>query len=385
VDKLSKDVKRGQRAKLQLGWMPGMAPIGYRNFHDLDTGQHIIVPDPKRYDIVKKMWMLMLTGAYSAARVLEIANDEWGLRTPKRPNSGDKPLAYSAIYRMFNNPFYYGWFEYQGTLHQGKHPPMITEEQFWQVQHLLGRKGRPRPKEKMFAYTGLIRCGECGCMITAEEKYKFVKRDGATRRYTYYHCTKKRKQHFTCKQPGIEVEALEKQILDVLEPLSIEQDFLEWGISYLQKLNGQEVSDRKTISASVQGAYESTQKQLDELLNIRLRGLIDDEIFNDKRVALQKERQRLKAKLEDTEGRADRWLELAEGVLRFSYLLSNRFNNASPEEKRVILETIGSNLILKDKKLIFEPVAPYCYVKKSRKIAIWRDAVENVRTFCLSN
>jgi len=43
VDKLSKDVKRGQRAKLQLGWMPGLAPTGYRNFHDLETGQHIII------------------------------------------------------------------------------------------------------------------------------------------------------------------------------------------------------------------------------------------------------------------------------------------------------------------------------------------------------
>jgi hypothetical protein len=388
VDKLSKDVKRGQRAKLQLGWMPGLAPLGYRNFHDLETGQHIIVPDPQRFEMVEKMWLLMLTGAYSAARVLEIAVEEWGFKTPRRSNSGDRPLSYSGIYRILSNPFYYGWFEYNGTLHEGKHPPMINEAQFWQVQHLLGAKGKPRPQDKLFAYTGLIRCGECGCRITAEEKYKALKKEGVLRRYEYYHCTRKRKLGASgkplaaCHQPSIEVAELEKQMHEVLEPMSIEEDFLKWGVSYLRKLSSQEVVDRRAVFVSVQSAYESTQKQLDELLSIRLRGLIDDEMFNTRRVALQKERSRLKERLEDTEGRADRWVELAQGVLRFCYLLRTRFNTASPDEKRVILETIGSNWILKDKTLTFEPVAPYRYIKKSGKISIWRATLNQVHTYC---
>jgi len=384
VDKLGKDVKRGQRAKLQLGWMPGLAPLGYRNYHDLETGQHIIVPDPQRFEMVKRMWTLMLTGAYTASRVLEIATEEWGFKTPRRAKSGDRPLSYSGIYRILNNPFYYGWFGYNGTLYQGKHEPMITEEEFWRVQQLLERKGRPRPKEKLFAYTGLIRCGECGSMVTAEEKFKFIKKEQTTRHYVYYHCTKKRKLHPACKQRCIEVQALEEQMLDILEPLSVERDFLDWGVKYLRELSEQEVTGREAVFASVQSAYESTQKQLDELLSIRLRGLIDDEMFDMRRVLLQKERNRLKVQLDDTENRADRWLELAENVLRFSYLLANRFNSASVDEKRVILETIGSNWILKDKKLTFEPVKPYCYVKKSRKISIWRDAVKDVRNHCMA-
>ncbi len=384
VDKLSKDVKRGQRAKLQLGWMPGMAPLGYRNYHDITTGQHVIIPDPERYALVEKMWKMMLTGAYSASRVLEIATEEWGFRTPKRARSGDKPLAYSGIFRLFNNPFYYGWFEYNGSLYQGKHPAMITEEEFWRVQKLLGRKGRPRPKTKLFAYTGLIRCGECGSMITAEEKFKYNKQTGQLRRYVYYHCTKKKKLHPRCPQPCIEVKELERQIMAVLEPLSIQEDFLRWGLDYLKKTSEQETVDRRAIYASAQSAYESTQKQLDELLNVRLRGLIDDEEFDRKRVVLQKERQRLKEKLEDTEGRADRWLELAQNVLHFSYMLSQRFNAAGMDEKRVILETLGSNLLLKDKKLRFEPVAPYCYLSNTSQIANWRATVNDVRTFFLS-
>jgi DNA invertase Pin-like site-specific DNA recombinase len=389
VDKLSKDVKRGQRAKLQLGWMPARAPLGYRNTHDLDTGQHIIVPDPQRFELIKKMWDLMLTGSYSAARVLQIANEEWGFLTPRHANSGDKPLSYSGIYRIFNNPFYYGWFGYNGTLYEGKHPAMVTEAEFWQVQHLLGKKGRARPKEKLFAYTGFIRCGECGAMVTAEEKYKIIKKEGVLRRYEYYHCTGRRKLHLSgkpntsCRQPSIEVQELERQMNGILEPMSIEEDFLNWGVKYLQELSEQEVVSRRTVFASVQSAYESTQKQLDELLSLRLKGLIDDEMFDTRRVLLQKERNRLKARLDDTENRADRWIELAENVLHFSFLLVSRFNAASVDEKRVILETIGSNWVLRDKKLAFEPVAPYKFMKKTSKISVWQDIVKQVRTFYL--
>ncbi len=200
VDKLSKDVKRGQRAKLEQGWMPGMAPLGYQNQFDAATGAHTIISDPLRFPLVSRMWDLMLTGAYTPPRIVRMANDEWGLRTRKRPHSGDKPLSRSGIYRILTNPFYFGWFEYGGQLHLGKHPPMISEEHFWQVQKLLGRKGRQRPQsQKEFAFTGMIRCGECGCIVTAEEKRKIIKESGKERLYTYYHCTR-RKTGVKCSQ-----------------------------------------------------------------------------------------------------------------------------------------------------------------------------------------
>ncbi len=41
------------------------------------------------------------------------------------------------MYRILTNPFYYGWFEYpkgSGNWFQGKHKPMITEDEFNEVQ-----------------------------------------------------------------------------------------------------------------------------------------------------------------------------------------------------------------------------------------------------------
>jgi hypothetical protein len=55
---------------------------------------------------------------------------------------------------------------------------MITLEEFDRVQVLLGRKGKPRPKEHFFAFTGFIRCAECGCLYTARQSASLLKRQG---------------------------------------------------------------------------------------------------------------------------------------------------------------------------------------------------------------
>src|SRR3989475_9278504 len=102
VDSLSENVRRGYRTKYELGWRPGVAPIGYLN----DTVAKTIVPDPERFPLVRRMWELMITGACGPRRIWEIATKEWGLRTVKRKRVGGAPLSLAAVYRMFTSPFY---------------------------------------------------------------------------------------------------------------------------------------------------------------------------------------------------------------------------------------------------------------------------------------
>src|SRR5947208_4945483 len=166
VDSLSENIRRGNRAKIERGWLPGMAPCGYINDRDTKT----IVPDPDRFVLLRQMWDLMLTGAYPPRRIWEIANHEWGLRTKQRKRVGGKPLALSSVYKIFTNPFYAGVLEWEGRTFRGKHEPLITLDEFELVQRLLGR-GTHSPREtQAFAYTGMIRCGECGFAVTAEHK-----------------------------------------------------------------------------------------------------------------------------------------------------------------------------------------------------------------------
>ena len=79
-DALSENVKRGNRTKLEKGWRPNIAPLGYLN----DAATKTILKDPVHFPLVRRMFDLMLTGAYPPKRIVLIARDEWGFRTPKK-------------------------------------------------------------------------------------------------------------------------------------------------------------------------------------------------------------------------------------------------------------------------------------------------------------
>lgn len=198
VDNLSENVKRGYRAKVERGWRPNAVPLGYLNDKETKT----IVRDPVHFPLVRRIYDLMLTGGYRPKQIGLMARDEWGFRTPKKKRSGGTPLSMATIYRILSNPFYAGILVWEGQTYPGKHEPLVTIDEFERVQELLGKPGRPRPRLHQFPFTGMIRCGSCGLMVTAEHK---VNRYGS--RYIYYHCTNRRMGP-RCKEPVIQASDL---------------------------------------------------------------------------------------------------------------------------------------------------------------------------------
>src|SRR6185295_11591886 len=138
IDDLSRNVKRGLKAKVEAGGFPGRAPLGYLN-RTISGDERLLVKDPERFPMIRRMWDLMLTGLYTPPQILKIANEEWGFRTKQTKKSGNRPLARSMIYDIFINPFYCGWFEYpegSGRIYRGGHEPMVTQAEYDRVQTL---------------------------------------------------------------------------------------------------------------------------------------------------------------------------------------------------------------------------------------------------------
>jgi hypothetical protein len=162
------NVKRGLAGKVRKGWRPGVAKIGYLNDTSRDHGERGILPDSERFDKVKRLLELFLTGNYSVRKLHRLANERLLLRTRRTKRQGGRPLSLSSVYYLLSDPFYCGkfWWNNEHTeekeLHQGKHPPMITEDEFWQIQALLGKGSSPQYKKHAFAYTSLMTCGDCG-------------------------------------------------------------------------------------------------------------------------------------------------------------------------------------------------------------------------------
>lgn len=374
VDSLSENVRRGNRTKAENGWWPNRPPIGYLNDRETKT----IVKDQERFLLVRRMWELMLTGGYSPRAVLETATNEWGLRTRKARRTGGAPLALSAVYKLFTNPFYAGVIEWEEKTYVGRHEAMITLDEFDQVQRILGDKGKQRPHTHVFAYTGMIRCGECGLSVTAEWK---VNRYGY--RYEYYHCTKKRWQR-RCSQRYLRREDLECQVREFLGQIAIAAGLHQWGLKKLAKLEAKHHEDETIARSSVRTALEAVKRSLRNLTHLRLQELIGDEEFAAERQRLLREELRL----EQTAATAREqvcWLEPARMAVSFVSYAPFWFEKGDREIKRLILEIIGSNLRLQDKKLLIEAKKPFrCTGKTASSTDLWA-VVEDVRTLALTN
>ena len=348
---LRKNVERGIQSKLKKGWLPCSAPLGYLNTKTELRGENYIINDPERFALLRKAWDLMLTGNYTPPQILEKLNNEWGFRTRTMKRKGSKPMSNSTIYRMFTNIFYAGILQYRGIEQQGKHAPMVSLEEFDRVQMLLGRKGRPRPKQHTFPFTGAIRCGECGCMITAIEKTKIIKATGKLKTFTYYYCTRKKKAINCSQHKATPAQALDLQIEKALEQYTILPEFRDWALEILNANNDTEIEHRTKIYEMQHKSLVETQRELDNLTKMRYRDLIDDETFIKERDALQSHITQFKTKLRGTETRAEQWLELTERTFNFAAYARKAFITGDLATKREILLALGENPILKDQKL----------------------------------
>ena len=357
---LSQNTKRGLKAKAERGWYPTFATLGYMHNPIKRKGEKEIVKDPERFDLTKKMFDLMLTGNYYPPKILEIAADKWGLRNRK-----GKKIARSSIYRIFYDPFYYGMFEYpkrSGNWYQGKHEPMITEEEHNRIQSLLGREGKSCPKKHSFTFRGLMRCGECGAMITAEKRIKKQK-NGNVHKYIYYHCTKRRKPN--CSQGCIEEDELKKQILQTLQKVEIPPEFHNWALDELKLEIEKESADRNKILTNQQKAYNDCLAEIDGVISMRAKKELDEENYKRRITALTKEKARFKELLQDTDNRVNKQIEKAEKTFAFARDARKEFQTNDPDKQRKLLSDLGSNLLLKDGILSISTEKPLLQIERA--------------------
>jgi site-specific DNA recombinase len=376
VDSLSENVRRGNRTKRERGWFPGLAPMGYVNGR-ADTGEKVILPDPARFPIMKRLWELLLSGGFSVPQLLEIATKEMGLRTPKRRRIGGCPLSVSGIYRIFSNPFYAGQLVHDHQSYQGKHQPMVTMAQFQRAQELVGRADRARPKGHVFAYTGLMQCGSCGGSITAERK---INRFGS--RYVYYHCTHK-KARLACREKCLEERQLEEQVLGFLKNIYLNGNEVEKALAAVDEERKKQHNSDGGTKRSVERVLENSVRNIDNLTKLRYRELIEEEEFIRQRSELNREEMALKERLQELG--SENWIEPSQKLFLFSNRAVFWLTHGTIAEKRLILSTVGSNLVVKAKKLNIHVNEPFKLLEKRKSISTWCALVNDVRTFFLAN
>lgn len=216
-DNKSINVKRGLKARVEMGLWPCRPLTGYTKFKRMDQKCESVI-DKERGPIIRQVFEKIGYDGWSGRKVYNWLNDEIKFKT----ESG-KRLSLGNFYEMLKNDFYYGRFEYprgSGYWYNGAHQPLITKELFDLVQeNIKSQILEPRSEQKEFAFTKIMTCGVCGSGITAEEKFKY-QQNGNTHRYVYYKCTRKRDE--TCKNPVINEDDLIEQLKVVIDDIDIQ-------------------------------------------------------------------------------------------------------------------------------------------------------------------
>lgn len=367
-DALSENIKRGNQTKREKGWLPGRAPLGYRNCPTTRT----ILPDPAHFPLVRRIFELFLDG-YSPRRIALMARDEWGFRRPAGKRSAGRPLALATVYKMLGNPFYAGQISHAGALYPGAHQPVVTKTQFEQAQRRLGRDGKPRSSRHVFAFTGLIRCGSCGMMVTAEHK---TNKYGT--RYVYYHCSK-RGLGPRCRERSVEQHELERQFAGFLASVAIDSRAEKWALATLTETMTGEAETLAADRRSCAAAIDEVDSQLRELTQLRLRRMIKDAEYVLERKRLDEERARLETSA-SAPSPQDRF-ELLREVISFSKSAADWFARGDDAAKRLIVKNVGSNFSLAGKKLSIEAAFPFSGAASFGTIPTRCRQWEDVRTF----
>src|SRR5262249_48825632 len=199
VDNLAEETRKGMLEKAEQGIWPSYTPIGYRNVVGPD-GKKIIEPDPEMAPLITGVFEWYATGRYTLREVMRMARVA-GLRFPRSRNT----VTSTTIHHILHNRIYTGDFDWKGKTYRGIHEPLVSRELWERVQQVLEQRlaGRGRKAKHNFAFSRLIKCGHCGCLLVGQ-----IQRG----RYVYYHCSGYKGK---CPEPYVREEVLEERFTDI--------------------------------------------------------------------------------------------------------------------------------------------------------------------------
>ena len=349
IDALSENIKRGIRLKLSKGVWPQWAPIGYINNRKTRT----IIVDEGKAPFITKSFALYATGEYTLSKLRDKISS-LGLTGYK-----NKPISISQYQHTLKNPIYYGVFRYKGEIYEGTHEPIITKKLFDKCQEVMARRGKPKKESKRFVLRGLMRCGECRRMITAEIQ----------KGHTYYRCTKR---YTHCSQKYVREEELSKQVRSILQKVSLCDDWTANILKELEKDRFEAVQSSRPHQQNLQSKIASVDNKINRLIDIYLEGSVSLEEYQKAKEKLINEKKTLQESLKDFADGGNNWFEQAKDFITTLNRIDCVVREGNLESQKEFLEKIGSNFILKERRLVFSTEGTFRPFLQNAPYPNWR-------------
>ncbi len=327
--KTSVRVRAGQKVSFQNG-----VPYGNGNILGYDRVGDKFVINEEQAKTVRMIYDWYLEG--------------WGLKkitvelekAGRKTSMGCTQWFATTVTHVLSNPFYFGKIVYRKEIvtdyleqkrvknkgqaekyyADGKHQPIVSEEEFMRVQKLLDDKRREingkrtqgiRLPVKVWGRKLKCSCGHC-----FNRKIWHRRNDTRDTQFAYqcygsiktgtisYRAKRGLSNEGICASPMIQEWKLEMMADYILRPflkdrdkvLDIAEDLLKHNLTEANEAeHNADEEERNEIKAKI----EKLEKKIDNLLDLRLSDEISKEIFTSKKDALSKDIDKLKARLEE--------------------------------------------------------------------------------------
>ncbi|MFT8352164.1 recombinase family protein [Clostridium saccharoperbutylacetonicum] len=315
ADRTSERIKVVFQNKLKNGEaISGSLPLGYKIL-----GKKVVI-DEKTTSIAKDIFDLYYY-YQSQTRVLKEIINKYNI------NLCDK-----TIYRILHNKIYIG--EYRG--HTDFCEPLINKDYFYKIQEIMKNRNIPYVStNRIFLFTGLIRCKECNHKMVANAQIR--NRKSGKVEYILYKCNQFYIRKLCTHNKVIYENKIEKYLLE-----NIKNEIKK--IIYKYELEENAVSSTPKINKT------QIKRKLEKLKELYINDLIDIEMY---KTDFDKYTELLNTKIE-TEKKRD--LQPLKDF--YNTDIKSLYRLMTKEEKRILWRTVVKEIVIdSENKIKIIPLA----------------------------
>ena len=373
VDSMRDNVKRSQEHKLRIGEWCGAAPIGYLNIKN-ENGKTDIIVDAERAPLIYKLFLCYSEGARTLSEMVALCK-KWDLKNIRGKKSH---LQRSHIYKILNNPFYYGQMRVKGSLYPHRYEPIIPKDIFDKCQSVMkGWNKKPfKYAGKEFVFRGLLQCATTGKIVTADTKKK-VYQNGNTAQWTYLRCWNPDNPE---KKMWVREEKVLEQVEDVFKKLTIPEPILGNVIKYIREVDYTEREFFRRHLKELRKEQDVILSKLDSLTELLLEKVIDKSDFTRKRTALKERLEEIDQLLKDNRNGDENFKNTLISLVELASEAHELFKGSTTEEKRRLINFMFANLSLKGTTLCYKMKKPFDSFVECADESDWRALVNSLRT-----
>jgi hypothetical protein len=362
--------KMQQRAEKGL-WNGGIPPYGYKN----SNKQLVLHPEeaPRVRFIFEHF-----SRDRSIGRVRQELNRRGWL------TRAGNPWSKMGLINILKNPTYTGKKQHRGKLFDGLHEAIIDEALFRRVQRTTpDRSHTARKSKRVFLLKGLVRCNECGSVMTPHYTQK-RRKDGSVNRIGYYRCTKTiHLSNKACPIRHVNADQLEDAVVENLHELSQNESYVKETVATLNADLSTKTSHLETDISRIRKRLGAIDREIDRYVQALGKGRLSVERLEaeiahrqDDKIALEAELEELQRKINENAVR-DFDAELVSRNLRD---FRKAFKGLEAREQAEALQCLLKSVLVQPERLTLEICELPGFTGSSQNHKDWLPRQIGVRT-----